>query len=108
MRPQQCAFFTLTAPLCSTLRFLLVLLASLCLLPSQTHAAWFQVGVVGPWGCDPMFGKALPHVAAQLAVSRINRDPSLAYAATFAYAVLQVEHKCVKCFNQCQYIYTVS
>jgi len=46
---------------------------------------------VGPWGCDPLFAKALPNVAAQLAVNRINRDPSLSYAATFDYAVLQVE-----------------
>ncbi|XP_044039400.1 retinal guanylyl cyclase 2 isoform X2 [Siniperca chuatsi] len=70
------------------LRFLLVLLASLCLLPCPTQAAWFRVGVVGPWGCDPLFAKALPSVAAHLAVNRINRDPSLSYAATFDYAVL--------------------
>uniref|UniRef100_A0A3Q3B2N1 Guanylate cyclase n=1 Tax=Kryptolebias marmoratus TaxID=37003 RepID=A0A3Q3B2N1_KRYMA len=61
------------------LRFLFILLTSLCLIPCQTHAAWFRVGVVGPWGCDPIFGKALPHVAAQLAVNRINRDPLLTY-----------------------------
>ncbi|XP_078137945.1 retinal guanylyl cyclase 2, partial [Centroberyx gerrardi] len=71
------------------LRFLLVLLASLCLLPGPVQAARFRVGVVGPWGCDPLFAKALPSVAAQLAVNRINRDPSLAYAAIFDYAVLQ-------------------
>uniref|UniRef100_A0A4W6FLQ8 Guanylate cyclase n=1 Tax=Lates calcarifer TaxID=8187 RepID=A0A4W6FLQ8_LATCA len=71
------------------LMFLLVLLASLCLLPHPTQGAWFQVGVVGPWGCDPLFAKALPSVAAQLAVNRINKDPSLTYAATFDYVVLQ-------------------
>ncbi|XP_038586029.1 retinal guanylyl cyclase 2 [Micropterus salmoides] len=71
------------------LRFLLVLLSSLCLLPCPTQAAWFRVGVVGPWGCDPLFAKALPSVAAQLAVNRINKDPSLSYAVTFDYAVLQ-------------------
>nr|XP_046236839.1 retinal guanylyl cyclase 2 isoform X2 [Scatophagus argus] len=71
------------------LRFLLVLLASMVLLPRPAQAAWFQVGVVGPWGCDPLFAKALPSVAAQLAVNRINKDPSLSYAATFDYAVLQ-------------------
>ncbi|KAG7234044.1 hypothetical protein INR49_005974 [Caranx melampygus] len=68
------------------LRFLLVLL---CLLPCSVQGAWFRVGVVGPWGCDPLFAKALPSVAAQLAVNRINKDPSLPYAATFDYAVLQ-------------------
>uniref|UniRef100_A0A8C4HRT8 Guanylate cyclase n=1 Tax=Dicentrarchus labrax TaxID=13489 RepID=A0A8C4HRT8_DICLA len=54
-----------------------------------TQAALFRVGVVGPWGCDRLFAKALPSVAAQLAVNRINKDPSLSYAATFDYAVLQ-------------------
>uniref|UniRef100_UPI0037E743A5 retinal guanylyl cyclase 2 n=1 Tax=Semicossyphus pulcher TaxID=241346 RepID=UPI0037E743A5 len=72
----------------SILRFLLVLLASLCWLPCPAQAAWFRVGVVGPWGCDPLFAKALPSVAAQLAVNRINRDRSLSYAATFDYVVL--------------------
>lgn len=72
------------------LEFPLVLLVALCLLPCPAQAAWFQVGILGPWGCDPLFAKALPSVAAQLAVNRINRDPSLSYAATFDYAVLQV------------------
>ncbi|XP_068164325.1 retinal guanylyl cyclase 2 isoform X1 [Antennarius striatus] len=71
------------------MRFLLVLLEILSLLPCPAQSAWFQVGVVGPWGCDPLFAKALPNVAAQLAVNRINKDPSLSYAATFDYAVLQ-------------------
>ncbi|XP_041635723.1 retinal guanylyl cyclase 2 [Cheilinus undulatus] len=60
-----------------------------CLLPCSTQAAWFRLGVVGPWGCDPLFAKALPSVAAQLAVNRINKDPSLSYAATFDFVVLQ-------------------
>uniref|UniRef100_A0A3P9NHQ7 Guanylate cyclase n=1 Tax=Poecilia reticulata TaxID=8081 RepID=A0A3P9NHQ7_POERE len=71
------------------LRILLTLLTALCILPCQAQAALFRVGVVGPWGCDRLFAKALPNVAAQLAVNRINRDPSLSYAATFGYAVLQ-------------------
>lgn len=78
--------------LCGLLRFLFILLASLCLLPCPTQAAWFRVGVVGPWGCDPLFAKALPSVAAQLAVNRINKDASLSYAVTFEYAVLQVHN----------------
>ncbi|XP_035808815.1 retinal guanylyl cyclase 2 isoform X2 [Amphiprion ocellaris] len=69
--------------------FLLVLLASLCLLHCPAEAAWYRIGVVGPWGCDPLFAKALPSVAAQLAVNRINKDPSLSYAVTFDYNVLQ-------------------
>lgn len=72
--------------------FFVLVLVALCLLPCPAQAAWFRVGVVGPWGCDPLFAKALPSVAAQLAINRINRDPSLSYAATFNYAVLQVHH----------------
>uniref|UniRef100_A0AAZ3RIF5 Guanylate cyclase n=1 Tax=Oncorhynchus tshawytscha TaxID=74940 RepID=A0AAZ3RIF5_ONCTS len=45
-----------------------------------------------PWSCDPLFSKALPSVAAQLAVNRINRDPVLSLAATFDYVIL--EEKC--------------
>lgn len=83
--------------------FLLLLLVALSLLTCPAQAAWFRVGVVGPWGCDPLFAKALPNVAAQLAVNRINKDPSLSDAATFDYAVLQVQraklHQPEKMFN---------
>lgn len=75
--------------LCGLQRFMRLLLC-LGFLASPGQAAWFRVGVVGPWECDPLFAKALPHVAAQLAVNRINRDPSLSYAATFDFIVLQV------------------
>ncbi|KAK1890252.1 Retinal guanylyl cyclase 2 [Dissostichus eleginoides] len=68
------------------LRFLLLLL---CFLPCPLHASFFRVGILGPWGCDPLFAKALPNVAAQLAVNRINKDRSLSYAATFDFTVLQ-------------------
>ncbi|XP_051918339.1 retinal guanylyl cyclase 2 isoform X2 [Hippocampus zosterae] len=69
-------------------RFLLLLLACLCAMSRPGLGASFRVGVVGPWECDPVFAKALPHVAAQLAVNRINKDPLLSYAATFDYTVL--------------------
>ncbi|XP_074518391.1 retinal guanylyl cyclase 2 [Halichoeres trimaculatus] len=67
----------------------LVTMACVCLLLCPAHTAVFQVGVVGPWGCDPFFSKALPNVAAQLAVNRINKDPTLSHADTFDYVVLQ-------------------
>ncbi|NXH80821.1 GUC2F cyclase, partial [Edolisoma coerulescens] len=35
------------------------------------------VGVLGPWGCDPLLARALPEVASSLAVARLNRDPGL-------------------------------
>uniref|UniRef100_A0A4W4F9X7 Guanylate cyclase n=1 Tax=Electrophorus electricus TaxID=8005 RepID=A0A4W4F9X7_ELEEL len=46
-------------------------------------------GVAGPWSCDPLFAKAYPSEAAQLAVNRINRDPTLSSAAYFDYVVLE-------------------
>ncbi|XP_054608923.1 retinal guanylyl cyclase 2 [Dunckerocampus dactyliophorus] len=73
---------------CPLARFLVVVLASLCALTCPGHGALFRVGVVGPWECDPVFAKALPSVAAQLAVNRINKDPVLSHADTFAYTVL--------------------
>lgn len=80
----------LPTDLYNTQSFILLVLVSLFILPCPVQAAWFQVGVVGPWGCDPLFAKALPSVAAQLAINRINKDPSLSYTATFDYVVLQV------------------
>nr|BAC76881.1 guanylyl cyclase [Oryzias latipes] len=77
------------APKHTLLRLLLLLLPPLCLLPCSAEAAWFRVGVVGPWGCDPIFAKALPSTAAQLAITHINRDPSLSSAGAFDFAVLQ-------------------
>ncbi|XP_030018113.1 retinal guanylyl cyclase 2 isoform X2 [Sphaeramia orbicularis] len=70
-------------------RFLVVLFASICFHACSVEGGWFRVGVLGPWGCDPIFAKALPSVAAQLAVNRINKDPSLSFAHTFEYIVLQ-------------------
>ncbi|XP_038624917.1 retinal guanylyl cyclase 1 [Tachyglossus aculeatus] len=51
-------------------------------------AATFTVGVLGPWACDPIFGRARPELAARLAVARINRDPALSAGYRFDYAVL--------------------
>ncbi|XP_061922081.1 retinal guanylyl cyclase 2 isoform X3 [Entelurus aequoreus] len=69
-------------------RLLLVALALFCALICPGHGTLFRVGVVGPWSCDPLFSKALPTVAAQLAVNRINKDPLLSHTDTFDYTVL--------------------
>ncbi|KAK3546171.1 hypothetical protein QTP70_025149 [Hemibagrus guttatus] len=62
----------------------------LCLLyPVSSAASIFRVGVVGPWSCDLLFAKAYPSAAAQLAVSRINQDPSLYPGVTFDYVILE-------------------
>ncbi|XP_049728091.1 retinal guanylyl cyclase 2 [Elephas maximus indicus] len=57
-------------------------------LPQQVWAPPYKVGVIGPWACDPLFSKALPEVAARLAVERINRDPSLDLGYSFEYVIL--------------------
>uniref|UniRef100_A0A4W4FCK3 Guanylate cyclase n=1 Tax=Electrophorus electricus TaxID=8005 RepID=A0A4W4FCK3_ELEEL len=61
----------------------------LCLILPTSTAVIFRVGVAGPWSCDPLFAKAYPSEAAQLAVNRINRDPTLSSAAYFDYVVLE-------------------
>ncbi|XP_046529995.1 retinal guanylyl cyclase 2 [Equus asinus] len=69
------------------------LLWYLCLLalasfPQQVWAPPYRIGVVGPWTCDPLFSKALPEVAARLAIERINRDPSFDLSYSFEYVIL--------------------
>uniref|UniRef100_A0A670HRB6 Guanylate cyclase n=1 Tax=Podarcis muralis TaxID=64176 RepID=A0A670HRB6_PODMU len=49
----------------------------LALLPLPIYCAAFNVGLVGPWTCDPFFSKAFPQVAAKLAMERIRVDPSV-------------------------------
>ncbi|XP_007534431.2 retinal guanylyl cyclase 2 [Erinaceus europaeus] len=56
--------------------------------PQQVWASPYKIGVVGPWTCDPLFSKALPQVAAQLATERINRDPSFDLGYSFEYVIL--------------------
>uniref|UniRef100_A0A6I8S5Y4 Guanylate cyclase n=1 Tax=Xenopus tropicalis TaxID=8364 RepID=A0A6I8S5Y4_XENTR len=64
------------------------LLAILCF-PQFVHCIPYKVGVVGPWSCDPLFSKALPNVAAKLAIERINKDASLDLGLSFNYVILE-------------------
>ncbi|XP_069060000.1 retinal guanylyl cyclase 2-like isoform X2 [Pleurodeles waltl] len=57
--------------------------------PCDVHCANFTVGILGPWGCDPLFSKALPDIAAKLAVDRINVDTSLELGFRLTYTILQ-------------------
>lgn len=58
-------------------------------LPSLAWGAGtFTLGVLGPWDCDPIFARALPSVAAQLAVDRANQDSSLVLGSQLASVVL--------------------
>ncbi|XP_015261155.1 PREDICTED: retinal guanylyl cyclase 2-like, partial [Gekko japonicus] len=68
-------------------RVLLVWLLILCL-PGGAHLVTFRVGVVGPWKCDTVYAQAHPDVAAQLAVARINKDPTLNQGYWFDYILL--------------------
>ncbi|KAL6079511.1 hypothetical protein STEG23_038066, partial [Scotinomys teguina] len=55
-------------------------------------AAWaretFTLGVLGPWDCDPIFAQALPSMATQLAVDRVNQDASLLLGSQLDFKVL--------------------
>ncbi|XP_042636898.1 guanylate cyclase D-like [Orycteropus afer afer] len=59
------------------------------------HLAWgsenFTLGVLGPWDCDPIFAKALPNVAVQLAVDQVNQDPSLLLGSRLESVVLPMD-----------------
>lgn len=52
--------------------------ACLCLscIP-EVCAATFKLALVGPWSCDPMFSRAMPTAAANLALSRLRTDGDL-------------------------------
>ncbi|XP_007520318.2 guanylate cyclase D-like [Erinaceus europaeus] len=52
------------------------------------EAGNFTLGVLGPWDCDPVFARALPHAAVQLAVDRVNQDPALALGSRLAPVLL--------------------
>uniref|UniRef100_A0A8V5HEE6 guanylate cyclase n=1 Tax=Melopsittacus undulatus TaxID=13146 RepID=A0A8V5HEE6_MELUD len=70
-------------------RALCWLLLGITLLCSPAHCSVFKIGLLGPWNCDPFFSKALPHVAARLAVERITKDPSLDLGHRLDYVVLE-------------------
>ncbi|XP_072517568.1 retinal guanylyl cyclase 2-like [Salminus brasiliensis] len=58
-------------------------------IPYMVQATVFRIGVLGPWSCDPMFARAMPGVAAQLAVQRLNRHLSVSTGITFDYVILE-------------------
>ncbi|XP_062373163.1 retinal guanylyl cyclase 2-like [Sardina pilchardus] len=62
--------------------------ATAVLLPAEAWGTTFKVALVGPWTCDPMFGKALPDLAARLAMARINKDPHIKKGYWYDYALV--------------------
>ncbi|XP_030632601.1 retinal guanylyl cyclase 2 [Chanos chanos] len=69
--------------------FSLWVIFGILMFPCCVQCLIFKVGVLGPWNCDPIFSKALPAVAARLAVSRINEDFSLDLGCQMDFRVLQ-------------------
>uniref|UniRef100_A0A3B3X177 Guanylate cyclase n=1 Tax=Poecilia mexicana TaxID=48701 RepID=A0A3B3X177_9TELE len=41
---------------------------------NDVGAATFKLALVGPWSCDPLFSRAMPVAAANLALSRLRSD----------------------------------
>ncbi|XP_055520794.1 retinal guanylyl cyclase 2 [Leucoraja erinacea] len=64
------------------------LLLGLLALMHQAHSLRLKIGVVGPWNCDPGFSKALPDLAAKLAMDRIKREKLLQRGFEVEYTVL--------------------
>uniref|UniRef100_A0A3Q3JDG6 Guanylate cyclase n=1 Tax=Monopterus albus TaxID=43700 RepID=A0A3Q3JDG6_MONAL len=57
--------------------------------PCCVRCLIFKVGVLGPWNCDPLYYRVQPAVAARLAVSRVNSDPSLDLGLKMDFIILQ-------------------
>ncbi|KAK3555354.1 hypothetical protein QTP86_014943 [Hemibagrus guttatus] len=74
--------------------------------PYTVQASMFKVGVLGPWSCDSMFAKAMPGVAAKLAVQRINRDQALSLGITFDYVILEEDCQTSKALKDFMGYYT--
>ncbi|XP_066555667.1 retinal guanylyl cyclase 2 [Amia ocellicauda] len=74
-----------TLPFYSSLVWLFL---GILMFPSSAQCLIFKFGVLGPWDCDPLFSKALPGVAAKLAVNRINNDASLELGCKLDFVVL--------------------
>lgn len=58
----------------------------------ELKAATFKLALVGPWSCDPLFSRAMPTAAANLALSRIQSDNSLNRG--FSYSIKLLEEDC--------------
>ncbi|XP_062391830.1 retinal guanylyl cyclase 1 [Sardina pilchardus] len=68
--------------------WLLMPLMMVSYLPCEAWGTTFKIALVGPWTCDPMYSKALPDLAARLAMSRINKDPELNKGYWYDYALV--------------------
>ncbi|XP_068164697.1 retinal guanylyl cyclase 2-like isoform X2 [Antennarius striatus] len=55
-------------------------------------AATFKLALIGPWSCDPMFSRAMPTAAANLALSRLQSDSGLSRG--YHYDIKLLEEDC--------------
>ncbi|XP_061665136.1 retinal guanylyl cyclase 2-like isoform X2 [Syngnathoides biaculeatus] len=59
---------------------------------AEVWTATFKLALIGPWSCDPMFSRAMPTAAANLALSRLRRDDSLSQG--YWYDVKLLDEDC--------------
>ncbi|CAL8241074.1 unnamed protein product [Merluccius merluccius] len=71
-------------------RLLGVWLWLLCI--GDAWTATFKLALIGPWSCDPLFSRALPTAAANLALSRLRSDAGLTKG--YWYNVKLLEEDC--------------
>ncbi|XP_003978670.3 retinal guanylyl cyclase 1-like isoform X2 [Takifugu rubripes] len=55
-------------------------------------SATFKIALIGPWSCDPMFSRAMPTAAANLALSRIQSASTLSRG--YHYSVKLLDEDC--------------
>uniref|UniRef100_A0AAX7W0J8 Guanylate cyclase n=1 Tax=Astatotilapia calliptera TaxID=8154 RepID=A0AAX7W0J8_ASTCA len=56
--------------------------------PHQASATTFTMALVGPWTCDVLYSKALPDLAASLAINRINKNTYLSKGYWYDYKLI--------------------
>uniref|UniRef100_A0A667ZXS4 Guanylate cyclase n=1 Tax=Myripristis murdjan TaxID=586833 RepID=A0A667ZXS4_9TELE len=59
---------------------------------AEVWTVTFKLALIGPWSCDPMFSRALPTAAANLALSRLRNDGGL--KGGYWYDVRLLEEDC--------------
>ncbi|XP_039679031.1 retinal guanylyl cyclase 2-like isoform X2 [Perca fluviatilis] len=59
---------------------------------SEVWTATFKLALIGPWSCDPMFSRAMPSSAANLALSRLRSDMGMSRG--YWYDVKLLDESC--------------
>uniref|UniRef100_UPI003AAE64C0 retinal guanylyl cyclase 2-like n=1 Tax=Centroberyx gerrardi TaxID=166262 RepID=UPI003AAE64C0 len=60
----------------------------------------FKLALIGPWSCDPMFSRALPTAAANLALSRLRSDSGLSRGYWYDINLLEEDCSVSKALTQ--------